>query len=526
MRQSSGKGLACRSRFTLSPEIASESLIVLADRPADPQLPVRSVHFSCLASIRGGRSILAVLPVLFFGCSPIGPNYSKPEIPTPDYWNETVRSDLKASSPDINSWWRRFNDSTLNKLISIAASQNRDLAVAAERIEEARAFEGVARGGLFPYAGAGGSITRNRSSETVSPVGTNPVDVYDGGINSGWEIDVVGGLRRSVEAAQGNVAATEEFYRDALVIILADVASSYIEYRTLQERIRVTQTNVDLQTESVKITGSRNEAGIAPEIDVTQAQTNLSSSKAQLPLLRAQLAQTRNRLAVLAGKYPGAVASMLGSGSIPKAGKKAAVGIPADLIRSRPDIRAAERQLAAQTAQIGVARAELYPKFTLIGDFGLQSLSSGDFLESDSRVYSFGPTFRWRIFEGGRIREQIKIEESRARQAYANYEQSVLQAVSEVETALSAIANERDRLTQLEDAVKASKRTSELITGLYTNDLVDFQNVLDAQRTVFTAEDSAVISRGQVARNHVALYRALGGSTEMPAPKGGMAGKP
>ena len=497
------------------------------ERPKEP----RESNIPCAPADTVQRSKIPVTPIsrllillfgahLTSGCM-VGPNYSQPEIPTPDTWNQTIRGDVSSSRSDISGWWRRFHDPTLNKLIGLAASSNRELIIAAERIEESRAFEGVARGGLFPYASASGSISRNRNSGNVSVAPSSNNTLYDAGIGAGWELDFVGGLRRSLEAARANTAATEELYRDAMVIIYASVAESYIDYRTLQERIRVVQNNIDLQSQSVELTEGNLAAGLAPEIDVSQAKANLADSRAQVPSLQIQLAQTLNRLAVLVGSYPDEVEPVLGSGGIPDIGHAASVGIPADLLRSRPDIRAAERQLAARTAEVGVAEAELYPKFDLLGTFALQSTSSADFFNSSSGFYSFGPSFRWRIFEAGRIREQIKASESGVRQSHANYEQTVLQAVSEVETALASIAYEEARLGHLQESRKNARRTSELIIGNYTNDVVDFQNVVDAQRTVLFAEEGVVISRGQRARSHVALYRALGGGTDMSSAKGG-----
>ena len=466
-------------------------------------------------------SPLAAFVLVCSGCAPVGPDYTAPEVPTPDYWNSALRAGMHSSRPDISTWWRKFGDPTLNKFIATAGVQNRELSIAAERIVEARAFAGVARGGLSPYVGADGGLTRNRVSESLQSgrVPGNPATLYQAGTAAGWELDFVGGIRRSVESAEANLAATEEFHRDAMVVVYAETASSYIDYRTLGERIAVAASNIKNQQESVRLTKDRNAAGIAPEIDVSQAETNLATTQALIPLLQALQAATRNRLGVLCGKYPGAIGPMLGSGDIPAPPRSAAVGIPTDLLRSRPDIRAAERQLAAQSAMIGVAKAELYPKFTLSGAFSLQSLETGDFLDSGSRAYSFGPGFSWRIFEGCRIRESIRIEESRTRQAYTNYERVILEAVAEVETALAAIANEGDRLKFLRTAVAKARKTVTLVKDNYVNGLVDFQNVLDAERTLFLAEDEETVSRGQIARNHVALYRALGGGAKMPPPK-------
>lgn len=460
------------------------------------------------------------LSLALSACSPVGPDYASPGIPVPDAWNASLLAGLDRNTPEIQGWWRRFDDPTLNKLIALAETQNRDVAIAAERVEEARALRGIARGGLAPFAGARGQVSRNRFSESLPFAGNNPVDFYDSGIDAGWEMDFVGGLRRSVEAASASLEATQEYYHDTMVLIYAEVAASYVEYRTLQERISLARQNISKQAESVRITEGRKEAGLAPQIDVSQAKTNLATSNALIPQLQTQLAATRNRLAVLIGRYPGSVATLLdGDSRIPNPRNSISVGIPADLIRSRPDIRAAERTLAAQTAQIGVAKAELYPKFTLSGTFALQSNSSGDFFDSDSRAYSFGPGFRWRIFEGGRIRETIRVEESRTRQALTAYQKTILQAVSEVETSLAAIRYERARQQFLDQSVTSSRETVLLIKDNYTQGLVDFQNVLDAERTIFANQDAAAASRGQYALNHIALYRALGGGTRMQSAK-------
>ena len=475
-----------------------------------------SQHLPVKWNTAGGIAMLLALEA----CAPVGPDYASPEIPVPDYWNTSVRADFSSRSPEIEGWWRYFNDPTLNKLIAIAETQNRDLAITAERIEEARALSGIARGGLSPYVAAGGSINRSRSSESLPYVSPNPSNFFGAGFDAGWELDFVGGLRRAVEASQANLAATEEFHRDAMVIIYSEIAASYVDYRTLQRRITLARSNIKSQKQSVGLTRGRKEAGLAPQIDVSQAESNLATSEALIPQLQIQLAATRNRIAALVGRYPGAVGPLLGSSdTIPSPSRKISVGLPANLIRARPDIRAAERELAAQTARIGVATAELYPKFTLVGTFALQSGSSGDFFDSDSRAYGFGPGFQWRLFEGGAIRESIKVEESRTRQALYNYEQTILEAVSEVETALSSISYEKRRQGHLAKAVSSSRETVSLIKDNYTEGLVDFQNVLDAERTIFADEDAAAASAGLIARNHIALYRALGGGTRMPDPK-------
>jgi len=456
------------------------------------------------------------------GCMLVGGAYKAPDTVVPDFWYHSLSGDLHSGSPSIESWWKKFDDRTLDRLVGRARESNPDLKIAFERITEARAARAVARSQLFPGAVAGGEAVRTRASESLlGPApGTpgNPTDYWATGFDAGWEIDFFGGVRRSIESATAGVEAVEEAWRDATVSLLAEVALNYVEFRTLGERIRLAETNIANQRESVKLTRDRLDAGLAPELDVSQAETNLATSEALVPLLRAQETLAKNRLGILVGSYPGGIDSWLGKGGgIPSPQRSAGIGIPADLVRARPDIRRAERALAAQTAQIGVAQADLFPRFTLAGTFELQATQPGQMFDSRSRAYAFGPSLRWNIFSGGRIKAIIAIEESRTKQAYLAYESTVLKAVGEVEDALASIANERDRLAALDKAVASARKTVALVKENYREGLVDFQNVLDAERTIFSTEDEAAVSRGQIAAAHVALYKALGGGTRMKA---------
>lgn len=447
----------------------------------------------------------------------VGHNYTAPDAITPDAWHQSVSADLTSGSSSLEKWWTRFNDPALNRLIRTARESNRDLAIASERINEARAARGFSRSQLFPQADLTGAVSRGRTSENLgSPAGGQTHDYYTAGLDAGWELDFFGGVRRSLESADASVAATEEFYRDTMVSLLAEVAFAYIQIRTLDERIQLAENNIRNQRESVQLTQDRLDAGLSTELDVSQATTNLATTQAVVPALRNQRSIALNRLAVLIGRYPAAAEAILDKkNGIPSPARSAGTGIPADLVRARPDIRAAERQLAAQTARIGVAEADLYPRFTLSGTFQLQALSASNLPESNSRNYAFGPSFRWNIFNAGRIKSQIAIEESRTKQAYAHYENTVLKGVAEVEDALSSVSNERDRLAALDTAVSASSRTVELVKGNYREGLIDFQNVLDAQRTIFANEDAQAVSRGQIAAAYVFLFKALGGGTPM-----------
>lgn len=460
------------------------------------------------------KLLLLAAALLLVGCKTmVGPDYTGPGGTTvPDAWSRSVLRDLEGPQA-LAGWWTGFDDPTLDSLIERTREANPDLKIALARIAEARAQRGAALSQAFPQGNGGGAYTRNRTSEKlffVPPI--NPTSLYSIGFDAGWEVDIFGGIRRSVEAADANIEARYEDYRDALVTLFAELAINYIDYRTLQERIAVAERNIAAQRESVELTQSRLDAGLVPRIDFTQAETNLALSEAAVPNLRTQLVSAKNRIASLSGGFPASVEATLARSRgipVPRGGYFA--GLPADLLRARPDIRRAERELAAQTARIGVAEAELYPRFTLMGDFQLQSIESGDLFKNASRNYSLGPSFRWRLFTAGQVRNLIAAEESRAQAALAAYEKSVLGAVEEVETSMASIANERDRLADLGRAVAASRETVSLVKDNYENGLVNFQNVLDAERTKFNAEDEETFSRGQIAANYVALYKALGG---------------
>ncbi len=449
------------------------------------------------------------------GCKFVGTDYEAPEVSMPDAWQERL-APSGSSLLAMDRWWESFNDATLNRVIDQAVAENKNLAIAYERVQQARSARTVSNSGLFPDVTATGDFNRQRTSENVgvSPAagGGDTENFYSAGAAVAWELDVLGGVRRAIESADASLQATEEDYRDFMVLLLAEVASNYIDLRTLEERIKLAEANIVNQEESLALAEDRFEAGLVPKLDVTQAQTNLSNTQAFLPQLRQQRSASVNRIASLLGGYPSETEKLLGQHTaIPVPPNNKGISTPTEVIRSRPDVRSAERSLAAQTAQIGVAEADLYPRFTLNGDFQLLSTQSGDVFDSDSRNYGFGPSLRWNIFSAGRVRAQIDIEESRTREALLNYENTVLLAVEEVENSMSGIAHERDRLVALDMGAASARETVELVKENYTRGLVDFQNVLDAERTATQTEDDRAVSQGRVAVAYVALYNALGG---------------
>jgi NodT family efflux transporter outer membrane factor (OMF) lipoprotein len=415
---------------------------------------------------------------------------------------------------DVVRWWTTFGDPMLEALVERAARANQDLRIAAARVREARALRARAVGDFFPIVDADGSYTNARRSENALnfPVDQLQTGLWETGFDAAWEIDVFGGKRRALEAATADLAAAVEDLRDVLVTVLAEVARNYVEVRSLQQRLDIARRNIGAQQEALEITEARVRAGLTSELDVTQAAAILETTRAQVPALETALHAAIHRLGVLLGEGPGALLGELAAAApVPAPPPRVPIGLPADLLRRRPDVRESERRLAAATARIGVETAELFPKLSLTGVAGLQSLSASDLFTGASRYWSAGPTVRWRLFDGGRIRAQIRAEDARQEAALAAYEKTVLRALEEVENALVAYAKEQARYEALADAVAANRRALELSSALYTTGIGEFLSVLDAERSLHRTEDELAASQGTVSLNLVALYKALGG---------------
>lgn len=335
---------------------------------------------------------------------------------------------------------------------------------------------------------------------------------YAAGFDASWELDLFGGAQRSVEAADADLDAAQEDLHDVLVSLTAEVALNYIEVRTYQKRLAVLKSNLEIQQETYSLIQFRYQAGLDDELSVQQARSNLESTRSQIPTLRTGLDEAMNRIEVLLGEQPGALHEQLKDfRPVPLAPLKVAVGVPADTLRRRPDVRKAERQLAAQTARIGVATAELYPKFTLSGSIGIEALSLHNLIAAGSRTFGIGPRITWRIFDAGSIRANIEVQSAIHEQTMIQYESTVLSALEEVENGLLAYAEEQIRRTSLTEAVDAAKQALELAQYKYQTGLIDFITVLDAQRSLLTYEDQLVQNAGTITSNLVRLYKALGG---------------
>jgi outer membrane protein, multidrug efflux system len=472
-------------------------------------------------SIVGKFNFVAGVFVLA-GCA-VGPDYQHPNTVLPASWQEAQQAGLDTRPATLTKWWTEFNDKLLDSLVERATQSNLDLAVAEARIREARAVLGFTGADLWPTLDVSGSYSRIRTSESalgvgrLAPQGGGNLEqnLFRTGFDSDWEIDVFGGTRRRIEGAEANIGFAIEDRRDVLVTLLGDVAKNYIDLRGLQRRLTVTQANLAAQRETLGITKVRFDAGLANDFEVAQAEGLVNTTEAQIPPLESALKQTAYRLDLLLGAQAGTLWSELASEApVPALPPEAHVGVPAELLRRRPDIRRSERQLAAATAQVGAATADLYPKFSLTGSFGLQSISASDWFTARSRFWSIGPTISWPVFDAGKIRANIEIRNAQQEQALKLYEKSVLTALGDVEGALVNYSKEQTRYRSLLAAVAANRRAAEMANNLYVQGLVPFLDVLDAQRTVYASESDLVFSEANMASNLVALYKALGGGWE------------
>ena len=462
---------------------------------------------------RDVSAITILVLMLVSGCA-VGPNYKPPEVRMPDVWGQQVAKELTGDSA-LETWWTAFDDPLLEEMVDYAAASNLDLHSAAARVYEAMALRGVVTGDLLPQVFVDADVSREQLSETIVPAEIALGTTYGVGVSFNWEIDVFGRIRRSVEAATARLDASVEDYRDVMVVLYAAVAGTYVSVRELQARIEYAEANVEAQRSSLRLTQSRASAGLSSGVDVAQAESNLANTEARIPALRIGLQLSLNRLAVLLGLSPTDFGrqfpEIMDVKAIPQSSSVMRAGVPADLLRRRPDVRRAERELAAQTALIGVATADLYPTFSLKGALGFASGSAGDLFSSDSVTWSLIPGLRWQIFSGGRIQNRIRVEESRAYQALMFYQQTLLIALEEVENALVSYELERIRRDRLRTAVAATARTIRLVRVQYTAGLIEFQSFLDAQRQLALQQDELAASEAQVMKNVIDLNRALGG---------------
>ncbi len=426
--------------------------------------------------------------------------------------------DAEISDDSLAKWWTTLHDSTLEDLEQRALRGNLDIKRATAVVREARARRALAGADRFPTVTASGLTGFQRGSDQMG--NSAHAGLFNSGFDAGWEVDVFGRVRRSMEAANASFEASQEALRDTMVSLLAEVALNYVEVRQYQRQLDIARTNLKVQQDSLKLATERYNAGLTTRLDVDQAQYSVADTESRIPALQIQLEQAKNRLAVLLGENPGELSTELkGTGKIPVGPVEVGVGIPADVLRRRPDIRRAERVLAAQTANVGVATAAKYPFFTLPGTIGYGAITKGNPLDLGNLIGSLGASAFHTIFDGGRIRQGIEIQNALQEQALVDYKSSILTALEEVENALVAYADQQVRRRSLLQASEAAQKALDLVRSNYSAGLVDFLSVLESQRALLSFQDQLAQSDGAVTSELIRLYKALGGGWNPASPQ-------
>lgn len=459
----------------------------------------------------------------------VGPDFQKPEAAIPEKWSgvDDKEGVVDEERVEHREWWKNFNDPTLDTLIQMAYEQNLPLQIAGLRVYEARAVLGVAASTLYPQSQrATASAGAVQLSENADPIANLPPAVgslvdtsfsnYRLGLDAAWELDFWGRFRRGVESADAHLAATVTTYEDVLVTLTGEVATAYILLRTLEERLAYAESNVAIQQRSYEIASVRQRNGLVTELDVQLARTLLGNTKATIPVIRTGIRKTKLALGYLLGMPPGNLHDILKTpGAIPVSPDNIAVGIPADLLRRRPDIRRTELHAAAQSARIGIAKADFYPALRLTGTVGYAANSSGDIFDSNS-FYGLGAIgFSWKILNYGRLKNNVRIQDAKFQQLLAAYQNKVLSAAKEVEEGLVGFTQARKQVAYLTDSVSAARRAVELAQTQYRDGIISYSLVLDAQRFLLLNEDQLTEARGKVAISLIATYKALGGGWQI-----------
>ena len=448
----------------------------------------------------------------------VGPEYGKPAPPVASSWIDDANDRVQSTPANLAAWWTTFNDPALDSLVRRAHEQNLSLRAAGSRVLEARYRRRIAVGEMFPQTQEVDVVyTRNKlSSNQAAPPPAIWFSDWAAGLHASWELDFWGRFRRAVEVADAELDASVENYDDVLVLLLAEVATSYVDLRTAQARLRFAQANVTSQEQALVLANQKLDFGTATERDVRQAQTVLESTRALIPRLETVARQAGNRLCVLAGTPPVDLAAELGAAPIPVAPPQVAVGIPADLVRRRPDVRRVEREVAAQSARIGIAESDLYPHLTLNGTFGVAAEHFSDLFDgSRSSVAGIGPALRWDVLNYGRLVNNVRAQDAKFQELAYRYQEQVLTAGREVEDAIVRFRNSHESAKSLLASAAAAGRTVEITTDQYRQGAVEFTAVFLAASELAQRQDEAAEAEGAIAQSLIELYRALGGGWEI-----------
>ena len=480
-----------------------------------------------IISMRMGHCATSILlsvcfsAIILSGCM-VGPDFKRPELAMPQHWANAV-SECRKRCPELAQWWEIFEDQTLDWLIDKAIANSFDLKLAVARIAQARAANRQAMAQFGPKINASGSYQRYRDRAVMSQPNTSgppqaPAmetivdDQYQAGFDAGWEIDLFGGLRRSSEAGKAELEASIEALRDVRVTLVAEVARCYIELRILQKRKAIADLHRQAREHYALLTQQKYENGLVSGLDASNAQIQAAETAARIPLLETEVRQTIHKISILLGGYPGSLIQELDPvADLPMVLPSVSVGVPSELLRRRPDIRQAEAQLHAATARVGVATADLYPKFTITGSISYLANALSSLFASTNQFWSFGPSMDWRIFDSGQTKADIDLRDAQQEQAVIIYKQKVLSAILEVEDALVSLAKQEAQHNALENAVQASRKSVQLAKQLYLAGETDFLHVLIAEQYLYGQEDAFAQCRGNRVIHLISLFKALGG---------------
>lgn len=479
------------------------------------------------------RLTVVVLGLLVSACAPVGPDFVRPEVATNPAWLEAELESFDTDAPELARWWRQLKDPVLDELITRALEQNNNLKIAGLRVFEAQAGLNIARGSLYPQGqvaiGEAAALAASESNANTA-AGDLEFTQFNVGTSVSWEIDFWGRFRRGVEAADARLLASIASYDEAVVLLVAAVADIYALIRSTEEQLKLARESVAIQRRSYEIVDVLFRNGESSELDALQARALLLSTEATIPGLETALLQAGNALSALLGTTPSDIGDLIGGErsellSLPA---DIRVGIPADLLRQRPDVRRAELQALAQNAVVGIAESNLYPSFSLKGFLGLAASGNtdttrtgdsgfGELFSADSLTYSVGPAFVWPFLNYGRIRNDIRVQDARLQQALIAFRETTIQAAREVEDALAAFQRSRQQDRILAATVEVAQRAAELALLRYQEGFADYQRVLDAQQALFNAQQRYAANRGAILRNYIAIYRGLGGGWQSEA---------
>jgi len=482
-------------------------------------------HLSFLGN--PGRFALVASLFALAGCMTVGPDFHPPTVQTPTTWldidkpvDPSVTSRLVATPAVTVAWWAQFNDPKLDELVRETADQNPTILEAEARIRASRASVGVAYGGLLPSLSGTGSYT---DSSSTTFVGDEPREgpargSFRAGLDSAWELDIFGGTRRSIEAAQASLQSVIESRRDTLVTLVSEVGVDYITLRSDQKLLDIAHQSLIDEQQTLKITQDRWQAGLASKLDYENAKSAADSTRTQIPSIEASIRNDIYSLSLLLGREPGALLNELDTPTAqPLTPASIPVGLPADLLRRRPDIRAAEAQLHADTANIGVAIASYYPQFSVSGSFGFQGISIGQMTQWAAQTWSWGPTINWPIFAGGKISAQVELQKATLQADLFAYRNTVMTALQEVESAEISFTKDQERRAAINDVVDDNQQAYDLSKQLYTQGQAEFINVLSAEISLASSKNQQAQINATIATDLIALFKALGGGwSEFP----------